>query len=690
MPDADTTQSIRATWEWQHLVGSAWQAMTAPAVSSTPANTLATSAVASGAANGQTYQFRVKGTDPSPYNQSSNPSAWCTFTIDTQDPTVTGTVAVQPDGPGKAGQFTISSPNTDVTKFRYGWNAAVTEVTPTTSTASGKSVIVTLTPPKYGLNTLYLQGVDATGNVGDGSLTFTVDRASPAVARWGLETYPGVAASAATADLQPGLAGDTPLSVNAVTWTDKGRLVDGTQATFTGSGDLMTSGPVLDTSKSFGFAVWVKLDRLDVFQNLLSQDGLNGTNFQLEYRPDDRSGDGVADKSLCFTMRASDIAVSAPGMFDCSINNVTAGQWMHVAAAFDAPQREMRIWTDGVLRQQIAATTFPGWASAGPVRVGDRMLGPGNIAAPFYGALADLQLFDRAIVQEDLTGDDTDPDQAVEGERGILNAIQVAQWDFEDATPCWSTTIANTCAEPDNHTGFGKRLGFTQGVEVLNGAAGNYANFDDQQLFWDDPSDPYYGTTTREYGVSQRNTGDSANPVWQDAPVLKTDQSFTVTARVHIDALDKTMTAVAAKGVTQSAFYLGTRPEVVGGVSTYRFEVMVPTGDVTTSQTYVHVFAPEALSIDDEGMWHDLAVTYDAGTRRISLFVNGALKASQVLSNPIFGTTGPISVGGGWVTPVTRAGSYTEPWFGGIDDVNLYQGAMTEAQVAALNPAPEL
>jgi hypothetical protein len=96
-----------------------------------------------------------------------------------------------------------------------------------------------------------VQAVDNTGNVGDGSLTFEVDRASPPVAWWGLESYPGMPSTEALKDRQPTLAGDTPLA-GPLTWTDKQRLAGGTNATFTRSNALTTAGPVLDTSKSYG------------------------------------------------------------------------------------------------------------------------------------------------------------------------------------------------------------------------------------------------------------------------------------------------------------------------------------------------------------------------------------------------------------------------------------------------------
>ncbi|XVV10808.1 LamG domain-containing protein [Actinoplanes sp. CA-131856] len=681
MPDADKDQSVVASWKWEHLVNGTWVAMTAPANSSTPANKLATSVVVSGAGNNQVYRFSVSGTDPSPYSQNSGWTNWCQFQIDTTIPVVTGVLVGDPPGPGEPAVIKLSTPSMDLVKFRYGWSAAVTEVLPTVVTATTKSVTLTLDVPKYGFNNLYIAGVDSTGNVGDGKpVTFTARRASPAVAQWRLEYYPGAPSDEAVADRQPALAGDTPLAPNGVGWEDNHRLVQGKQATFTGSSVLTTTGPVLNTAQSFGMAAWVRLDRDGEFQNLIEQDGVNGTNFHLHYRTDDRNGDGVADKSICLLMRDSDSA-SASGVQACAINSVTAGRWIHVAAAFDSGERKIRIWTDGVLRQEVSTTSITAWESAGPVRIGNRMLSPGNEVAYLNGAVADVQLFDRAIVQEDLTGDQTDPDDAVQGERGILEPIQVARWDFEDAWACYDPSSDEFCKEPDG-TAFDRRLRFTYGVTLGEGGTGNFGQFDNS-------IDDSLGAVTKEYAVSQRNTGTDDSPQWQDAPVLETGQSFTVTARVQLDDVKKTMTAVASKGAKESAFYLGTRVSTVNGASGARFEVMVPTVDQDTGVSFTHVIAPDLLVVDDSGAWHDLSMVYDAGSRRVSLYVNGLLKASQVLPTPMISTAGPLTVGSGWYTAAGNAGNFTDTFLGGIDNVNIYQGAMTQSQVAALYPRTE-
>jgi len=461
------------------------------------------------------------------------------------------------------------------------------------------------------------------------------------VARWGLESYPGVSTADALADQQP-TGGSTPLTANGVTFTDKQRIVGANAATLDGSSDLATSGPVVDTTRSYGVAAWVRLDNTTGSQSIVAQGGA----FQLRLH-----GAGAADRSFCFVVGSPE----APSA--CGVNTAVVGRWTHVAGAFDAAEKKVRVWVDGVLKQESPAPEVSA-ASDGVLRIGDRLA----------GAVADVQVFDRALVSEDFTGDVTDPADAVEAERGILHPVEVARWTFEDAVECYDPTIADTCQEPDG-TQFGRQLTFTKGVTIGNGPTGGFGVFDDD--FPDDSS-----ITTREYGRSQRNA--------VDTPVLRTDQSFTVTVAVHVDSVNTTMTAVAPKGAKQSAFYLGTRLSTVDSVAGQRFEIMVPSVDADTGETYTHVIAPEALGADDAGAWHQLTVVYDAGSRTMKLYVNGALKNSAVLATGLWNATGPMIVGNSWYTGDNGAGHFTDSWFGGIDDVQVYQGAMTDAQVAAL------
>lgn len=684
MPDGDLSQALKSTWEW-YKVAADWAWMAPPVVSGTSANTRDLSARVAGAVNNQMYAFRVKGTDPAPYNISSAWSDWCYFRIDTTDPPVVAATVSTPAGPGEPGIFKISSTATDVTTFRYGWSAAVNSVPAVTVAGEpGKSATVTLSAPKYGENILYLQAVDSTQNVGDGSHPVEVAAGpAPSVARWGLETYPGVDASAAFADLRSAVAGDTPLTATGTSWSDKQRLVGANNVTFPGSGSLTTASSILDTTKNYTVAAWVRVDQMTGFQNIVSQDGAHIANFQLQYRGDDRNGDGTADKSFCFGMRTVDQDATASMPFVCGVNTAVAGRWTHVAGGYDAAEKKMRIWVNGVMKQEADAPAA--WSASGVMRIGNRRYSSTVWTDNLVGSVADVQVFDRMVVQDDFTGKIYGPGTSIANEPGILTPIEVGRWDFDTATECYDPTIPDStgCEAPDG-AAWGRRLRLTQGTAVSPDGAGQFVTFDNQQLEWVGDGDPFYGSTTHEYGVSQQNIADAMDPPqWQDGPVLRTDQSFTVSASVHVDSVDTTMTVIAPKGSKQSAFYLGTRRSTIGTVTAQRFEVMVPSADQDLGETYAHVVAPTPLDVDDAGAWTQLTAVYDAGASKLSLYVNGVLADSETVAG-MWNAGGPLIVGSSWWTADNIPGAWTDNWFGAVDDVRVFQGAMTAAQVADL------
>jgi hypothetical protein len=693
MPDADNGQALSTTWEWYRVTDAGWTKMTSPVTSGTPANTRDISARVAGAVNGGLYALRVKGTDPAPYSISSDWSDYCYFRIDTTDPPVTAVMTSAPSGPGKPGTFQIQSSATDVKTFRYGWNEAVLNeiAAGTVPNVSGRAATVTLTVPRYGENVLHLQAIDNTLNEGDGSLTFSVDRPSPPIARYGLETYPGVAAGAASQDAQPALPvqpasyqrADASLEppVN-VTWTDRQRLVGGKQATFNNSGAMTAPAAAVDTTKNFAVAAWVRLDDMTGYRTIVSQDGEHVANFQLQYRSDDRNGDGVADKSFCFGMRSLDADNSSGGTTVCGVNTASAGRWTHVAGAFDAAEKKLRVWVDGT--QQAEATAPVPWSATGKFHIGNRRQSTTTWTDGLIGAVADVQVFDRALVQQDFSGQRASDDgSGGVNEPGMLEPIMVGHWDFQQAALCYDPSIPDTCSAPDS-SAWARRLQLTQGVDVEAGVRGNYLSLDGQQIYYDDPSDPFYGIPTHEYGSSQQNASPQGQPAsWQNAPVLRGDQSFTVSVWVHVDSVSTTMTAVAPKGVKQSSFYLGTRQSAIDGVTAQRFEVMTASADADLGETYAHVTAARALDIDDEGSFTQLVMVYDSGRKQIRLYVNGAWAANGNGAAP-WHASGPLLVGGSWWAADNTSGAFTDPWLGDIDDLRVYQGALTSAQIEAI------
>jgi hypothetical protein len=680
-PDADGTQALRTQFEWLEIPASgiyndSTPRKPAPPATSVPANGRSVSAEVS-VQLGKAYAFRTRATDPAPYNLTSAWSSWCEFSPDTSVPQVTVvpvSEATLPTKPGTPGTFTISSTATDVTAFRYGWTGPPSTTVAATGTTT-KSATVTVTAPKYGLNILYVSAVDSTGNEGFNTYEFTVNPPSVAVARWGLESYPGKTQAQALDDQSGDLAGDTPLTGTLLSWTPNARLVGGQTVTFNGGGSqAVASGLVPNTTESFSAAAWVRLRNTSGTQTFISKDGGAGgwSTFRLT----------MANGTWCFTMNTSQ--TTGDHTYLCTAaGTAVANRWTHVAGSYDKAEKKIRLWVDGAAYEK--AFTAPPVTTSGPIVLG-RAMNAGSPADRTYGDVADVQFFDRVLVIHDFTGKLADDDIPTDtDQRGILDTIQVGDWGFADESArCYQELAEPGVCEAPEFAPFGRRLAFTQGTDVGYGHRGNGILLD-RTHFTEDPTDPYYGLTTTEYGRTQDNTnGDPGNPVWQDGPVLRTDESFTVSAWVRLERFGPTMTAVAQAGNAQSAFYLSVRKYAVNGVDQYGWAFNVTDLDDDIGENAASArMTRRALTDEDLSTWTHLVGVYDSSAHKIRLYVNGKLEATEPWQRP-FHATGPLTVGAARWSPDGELPRWTDFWEGGIDDLGLYQGAMSDAAASLL------
>nr|MDT0661118.1 LamG domain-containing protein [Micromonospora sp. DSM 115978] len=684
--DADTTQALQAAFEWLEIPPSgtyndATPRKPAPPNVSIAANSRGTSAALGGLENDKSYAFRTRATDPAPYNLDSPWSDWCEFTVDTHGPPVAVSVISAPAGPGEPGTFRIESSDTSVTSFRYGWADPATTEVPATGT-DPRFATVTLTAPKYGENILHVSAADSTGNRGYGSLQITVARPSPAVAHWGLETWPGRNVSDALADQRPELAGDTPLTSANPSWEAEARFIGASTADFGTSAMAYTaSGPIVDTRSNYSVSALVRLDSTSCVgnQTAVSVDGAQNSAFFLSYSCEaNRWRFRVADVDGPAVTLVNATAPTAP----------VAGQWTRVAGSWNATERKALLYVDGALAAQTTGSVDwqsrygAGWQATGPLVVGrDRWTGV--TGGQFAGQIADVQVFDRVLVGHDFTGlTAEEQDSGGFDEPGVVTPIEVGRWNFDEVLPCYDDALPFTC-ESEDESLWHRRLGLTTGTSIGDGRRGTGLALD--RTHWiDDPFDPHYGITTTEYGRSQRDTAPSGQPpIWQDAPVLRTDQSFTVSVWVRpTDLVMHTATAVAQKAGQVSAFYLSARLLTVNGNLQHSWGFTVYQADqdgsgVTAAQR------TKALDADDMSTWTHLVGVYDAGAKEIRLYVNGSLAESQPITQAIH-ATGPMTVGTGWFTPTGGTGYWADLWPGEIDDLATYQGAMTDAAVKLL------
>ncbi|MET8524237.1 LamG domain-containing protein [Micromonospora sp. NPDC005172] len=680
-PDADTGQALRTGYEWLQIPATggyndSTPRKTAPAGASVPANGRSTTAALSGLVEGGAYAFRTRSTDPAPYDKTSAFSGWCEFTVDTKLPPVTVVLTSAPNPlPGSVATFVISSTDTTVTKFLYGWTSAVTVLTPTTScsTVCVKTATVSLVVPKYGINTLHAKGVDGAGNQGQASVEFTAARPSPAVARWGLETYPGVTEAQALADGQPALGGNTPLSPTGLLWETDGRLVGGKTASFNGWSYLMANS-VLDTTKSYSVASWVKLPSMPT-QNAAIATQSGNCDFGFFF--------GIVMVSGAprwnVTMRNGDCTNAAwtPLYSPTAISQADVNRWRHVAFSYDSAARTLTLFLDGAAVASTPWTTA--WSATGPFHVGrNRAQNTGVADNYFTGSLADVQAFDRVLVGQDFTGQlAEEPTSGGFDEPGILRPIQVGEWDFGGATPCYlASTDPTLCSAPEAGQ-FGRRLALTVGTDT-GSESRNFLRFNSEDL--QDPS-----KVTTEYGRSVKDV----SGVPQDSRVLNTNDSFSVSVWLRPESLG-IQTAVAQIGNQNSAFYLGQRTKAVNGVTGnwWSFSLF----GLDTSPQYGNVVdvmmtSRQMNEEDDLSTWTHLVGVYDRGRREARLYVNGRLEANLPFPGTFtgaFNATGPIYVGASRYTPPGQATQVVDKWDGDVANLTLHQGALTNVDVEQL------
>ncbi|HZM74278.1 MAG TPA: LamG-like jellyroll fold domain-containing protein [Candidatus Limnocylindrales bacterium] len=173
------------------------------------------------------------------------------------------------------------------------------------------------------------------------------------------------------------------------------------------------------------------------------------------------------------------------------------------------------------------------------------------------------------------------------------------------------------------------------------------------------PQIPPAGSGHTGTGLNLDGVDDNARTA---EPVLYTDQSFTVSAWVNLSAAATGNRAVISQfGTAESAFYLKYEPTQNKWVFVYGDMEGAPgTGNAAYS------IGPAV-----KGSWTHLVGVYDAQAGQIKLYVNGAPQDTQYASNP-WNATGPVNIG-----RVLWHGTERDYWPGSIDEIRIYQGAIT-------------
>ncbi|WP_436501436.1 LamG-like jellyroll fold domain-containing protein [Actinokineospora sp. HUAS TT18] len=155
-------------------------------------------------------------------------------------------------------------------------------------------------------------------------------------------------------------------------------------------------------------------------------------------------------------------------------------------------------------------------------------------------------------------------------------------------------------------------------------------------------------------------------------PIVSTTGGYSVSAWVKMADKTKYYTAFSQDGDRMAAFHVRYSPDV----DRWTFGVSDVDTDAGKFQWAIGTSVPQA------NVWTHLTVVHDAGADTISLYVNGVLEKTSAVTGRII-STGPFNVG-----LHKQFGYLTARWSGLIDDVRVYDGALTAVEVAGVFNTP--
>jgi hypothetical protein len=589
-----------------------------------------------------TYRFRVRAKNAHLW---SSWSGYFTFTVDTSPPatpSVSSPLYLNIDtgswngGVGQAGSFTLGPAGSgDVIEYNWrwlggGWNPV--------GVATGASHVLGLSPPGDMEQVLQVRSVDHAGNMSSiRSYAFLVRPQPVDVAWWKFDEGAGTIAGASTG----GTAYDGVLHGD-VAWV--GSEVNpfdpqaaGAAVSLDGAGGHVQMPRVLATNHAAGWSVtaWVYASDLSGDRTVVAQDGAVHNMFRVHFRASANGGQG----GWCFTVRESD-SLQAGEVSVCSpADQVIPQQWMHLAAVYDQPAGQLRLWVDAGPNNGewppgwVGEVNAPaGWAGTGGFQVGRARTGTtGGFGEYWHGRVDEVRAHQRVLTEFEIQETFLMCRFATCPQVGPPAApVLVGRWELDEG--------AGSLAADSSGMGNGASLQ-SGAVWTASGHGGSAAV------------------------LLNGSTGHARTP----GPVLVGDQSYTVAAWVRIDWVGDWHTVLAQEGQSMSPFRLMYRHSQDGWCFTIRLTD-------TVGGTLRHACGPKPVV----GVWTHLVGVYDAPAGVARLYVNGQLAAS------VTGVTSWHAGGSFLIGRTLDTGGAADHFPGTIDGVRAFQSALSATQAQEL------
>ncbi|MFI5824909.1 LamG domain-containing protein [Streptomyces rishiriensis] len=596
-------------------------------------------------------------------------SAWCYFRVDTDSPPAPvvsssdgryhpADTTVTADGVGVTGAFVFTPADADPVAagvqsdvVSYKWRLNSGPVSAPITVAKGAAGRANVTPDQVGENTIQVWGFDAAGHSSlTGYYRFLVNPGAKPSGVWHFDgdgsdstaTAAPHAVSTGTGASYggPGRAGTASLKL------------DGT------AGFAQSSGPVVDTTKSFSLSAWVRLADVSRSQTFVSQQATTLSGFALHY--------SATSKRFVFSRYASDVAAPAASR-SSSLAAPAAGVWSQLTGVYDAAAQTVQLYVNGRPQGAPVAFTTP-WAATGPLQIG-RFHNSTGYVEYFNGLIDEVHVWSRVLADAEVVQDARLEDEDIsDGDAGAPTPALVAKWNATDTVNATGITVKDT-------SGFGRTLGLSGAAlaQITTGA---------------DPDTGEPGTTRQTMQLNGTSAyASTAGPIVDDTG------SFTATAWVTLDPAKFTDTTKSyavqvfgQAGTSQSSW--GVWYEQPAGSSQGRWTFGRPDKDGTGALWSKN--QSEAISTAGlNGAPVMLTVVYDAQT---TVDTTGGPKLGSLIlyvDSARMGNEDDVSFPAPWqgtgAFEVGRAkidGAAARYFPGTVDSVRVWSGATSTAVIA--------
>ncbi|MFF4831564.1 LamG-like jellyroll fold domain-containing protein [Streptomyces sp. NPDC001315] len=578
---------------------------------------------------------------------------WCYFKIDTTAPKApvitfgtpysacTADDCAAAGQPGTKAQFTFSPAAGDATNTSYQYKLS-TDATWSAEIA-GSTVKPWITPRLAGLTQLQVRAKDPNGWSAKTIVEFKVGEGQGAVGRWHFDDADPQSGKTTAADTATvGARHDATLYTAGADWSplarrgdsDRSLWLNDTSDTTRQSGYAATSESVVNTKSSFTVSAWAYLTDSSAYRTVVAETGSDGVGFSLYYSK------GI--QRWVFLWNWYESGVRKYQGASATAAGVSLKTWTHLAGAYDAENRTIRLYVNG--RPQGGPVALPSTSDAtvadGALQFGRAAYKPGTYQDYWRGGVDEV-----AVWQQQLTQDAVD--SLVASEARLLDADGTADVELMAA---WDPAGASGTILADTVTGYGRTLTLSGGA-ALDGEA-----------------------------IVLDGTDDAATTA---GPIVDESGSFTATAAVELDT-----EAMAAKPDNYRAQVIGQRGtdgtswglwfEKTGTDVDPETEAKLPVGywyfgRLNADGSWTAVVSDEAVTVSANSVTQ-LTGVFDAYTNTISLYIGDNQNDSSLAYTAVAGSD-DFAVGEGFVNS-----AWQHYLAGRVTDVRIWAGAMSGQQ----------